>query len=506
MATARVANGQGFTASGASALGGSPAPIGWTGTITGTAQTSDAAWTAFADTMAAEILSTNAGNGIAQGSTAFTDPSLLALGGPQAASGLAVDGDPVTNPTDGGAAYTLSYQFAQPIPAGSTVLLWDPGASERSNGPFTFALSAALGGSAVGTAGWSFQVVNPFGGTPLSQITTDAAGGQVVVDAYNVQTVPDSVVEITTSTPIDSLTLVAQTIAFDLFGLALPDGGAQIDTGRMALSDGGISARIWGGLGTDTLAGTTGDDTITSGTGRNLILPGTGADLILSHGTDTILGGTGSDTIFATGAALVGGDAQPLFFVNGNAPGTVVGAAGAGPDIINGGAGGGLYAGGSGGGNVLFSGTGSSVLFGIASGDLLLAGGASTDELVAGAGNETLSGLGSSGAVVFYGGPGNDLMGGGSGPGTFIAGTGDETMLAGSGPDTFYFASGAPGRADLVFGFDPGQGDMLALYGADPAAVLAGQVVSGGSTVLTLPDHSTITFAGVSGLTAAAFA
>ncbi len=250
------------------------------------------------------------------------------------------------------------------------------------------------------------------------------------------------------------------------------------------------------------------------------IAPGAGDDLINALGPDTIFPGGGSDTVFAYGitasnpyggaetvGALAAVGSGTLFFVNGIGPSTIIGG-NSGTDIVNAGAGGGLYGAGGGGGSVLVAGSGAATLFGVANGDVLFAGGSAADVLVAGAGNETLSGLGSSGDNALYGGSGNDLMGGGAGSETFFAGTGSDTMIAGSGSDLFAFVNGGAGGTDLIEAFNAGGGDRVTLqnYGADAVqSALGSATVAGGSTAITLPDHTTIFFQGVTNLTSAAF-
>ncbi len=274
-------------------------------------------------------------------------------------------------------------------------------------------------------------------------------------------------------------------------------------------TDNGVSSVITTDNTANTVVGSIGNDTITTGTGTNLIVPGSGSDIIVAHGTDTILPGAGGvDTVFAVGHVIEGVGAGTLFFINGQNTSTVIGG-GTGNAFINGGSGGGLFAAGAGGGSLVFAGTGASTVFGVANGDVLFAGGSAPDLLLAGGGNETLTGIGSTGANVLRGGSGNDLIGGGAGAETFYAGLGSDTFLGGSGADLYVFADGDAGGRDLVVGFYQGKGDLVSLQGYGPDAVstvLAQQTASGAGTTITLGDNTSITFAGVSHLTASDFA
>ncbi len=291
-------------------------------------------------------------------------------------------------------------------------------------------------------------------------------------------------------------------------------GGAGADTLNGAAGtnttfrDGGGNASMVGGNGNDIFIGTTGNDTITTGTGSNLVVPGSGKDQINAHGASDVIFPGGSDTVFAFGKVLTAVGTGQLVFLNGANQATVLGG-GSGSALINGGPGGGLFAGGTGGLNVIFGGTGASTIFGSSGSDLLVAGGSNADFLIAGSGNETLTGLGSTGNNIFYAGAGNDLLGGGSGNETFFGSHGNSTVIGGSGADLYAFVNNVfAGGNETIFGFNTGKGDLIALqgYGANEAQNdLANQKNVGGSTVLTLSDHTQITFVGVSSLNINAF-
>ncbi len=98
------------------------------------------------------------------------------------------------------------------------------------------------------------------------------------------------------------------------------------------------------------------------------------------------------------------------------------------------------------------------------------------------------------GADSLTAGAGTDAFVLGSGADHVVFGAGAATVTAGTGTDTYVFQSGQHGT-DTILGFRPGH-DVLSYKGFSGAAVTAGVVV-GGSTVLTLADGTSVTFAGV---------
>lgn len=262
------------------------------------------------------------------------------------------------------------------------------------------------------------------------------------------------------------------------------------------------------GSGNDiVLASGGGNDTISAGGGHNAISLGSGSDVVNSEGDDTVNAGSGTETIVATGKHqdLIYGNASQLFFVTTDGAATVFG--GSGSDTFFGGKGTDLVYGGTGGNNLLFAGTGQATLFGGGDGDQLYSAGNQGQQLRAGAGNETLFGSFSSGADTFYGGTGAAQMTGGSGNDTFVAGTGTATISSGLGSNLFVFNNGQAGGSELINGFISGE-DLIDLqgYGKNEVAnALKSQQVVGGVDTITLSDNTTVSFVGVSNLTASDF-
>jgi Ca2+-binding RTX toxin-like protein len=244
------------------------------------------------------------------------------------------------------------------------------------------------------------------------------------------------------------------------------------------------------GDGDDTVLATgSGNDTINAGRGHNAILLGSGDDVVQSTGDDTVDAGSGHETIAATGTGhdLVFGHSSQLLFVATGGPATVFG--GSGSDTFFGGTGPDAVHGGTGGNNFLFAGTGTATLFGGGNGDQLFADGNKGQALHAGAGNETLFGGFASGLDTFYGGAGS------------------ATITGGNGNNLFVFTDGQAGGTDLLEQFNSGRDHVdLQGYGKNELAkALKSQSVVGASASITLSDHTTITFAGVSRLAAGDF-
>jgi Ca2+-binding RTX toxin-like protein len=192
-----------------------------------------------------------------------------------------------------------------------------------------------------------------------------------------------------------------------------------------------------------------GNNTISAGEGHNFISLGTGNSVVQS---------TGADTITASG-----GDAK-------------INAIGNTSDLIFG-------------GNQLFyvgAGSGSATIFG-------------------GSGADTFFGSLDPAAgpnAVHAGSAGNNLLVAGAGNDTFFASPGNSTILGGTGQDSFVFTKGHGGSSDLIQLFASGQDTIdLQGYGKNEISnALKSQTVTNGSVTITLSDHTTITFAGVSSL------
>lgn len=152
--------------------------------------------------------------------------------------------------------------------------------------------------------------------------------------------------------------------------------------------------------------------------------------------------------------------------------------------------------------------------------NMTVVSGAGNDTIVSGIGNDRVSIgdvgvanggggadtlIGGAGAATLGGGGGADSIVAGSGGGMLIGESGNDTMVGGAGKDIFIYTSG--GGNDVLSGFDPAS-DTLALANfSDIAAaglslldIINRATVSGGNTIITMPDGSTITIAGATGI------
>jgi Ca2+-binding RTX toxin-like protein len=142
-----------------------------------------------------------------------------------------------------------------------------------------------------------------------------------------------------------------------------------------------------------------------------------------------------------------------------------------------------------------------------ADGNVVFLIGTANDLVLAGGGNETLIGAQSSGNNTFVAGSGSDTIVGGSGNDVFMAGSGAATMTGGSGADLYAFFNGEAGGTDVITNFKLGT-DHVTLQNYGPGAVstaLASAIFADGSTTMTLPDGTKVTFQGITHLTSASF-
>ncbi len=299
------------------------------------------------------------------------------------------------------------------------------------------------------------------------------------------------------------------------------------------------------GAGNSVLVAGSGSDTLTSGVGTDSLY-GSGASSMLlgGGGNDLFVASTGDSTVFAgTGNAMVYGNTGPLVFVNSGGDSTVFTGSGfagvfggAGTLQAYGGAGGGVFYGGTAGNNVIVAGNGASSILGGGNGDRLTTNSAALDVLAAGQGNETLVGTGSSGNNLYFAGGGNALIAAGTGSSlvmagsgqdsiftgatgsatifgatggtlvveghgtaTFAAGSGSATVDGGTGADFVSIVDGHAGGSVTLNDFKPDT-DQVGLYGYAPgqlAQALASAATAGGSTTLTLSDHTRLVFSGI---------
>ena len=247
-------------------------------------------------------------------------------------------------------------------------------------------------------------------------------------------------------------------------------GGARV------LGTGTLGSLMFGTTGPLSVNGGGGVDTVVSGTAGGVVRGGDGGALVWAAGPVAYVGGAGAATVAADADASV---------------------------TIRGGAGGGLFVGGGLGGNVIGANAGSATMIGGGSGDQLVAQNAADNVLVAGRGAETLYAVGASGQNVFFAGSQTVAMTGGSGENVFVAGSGKATVNPGLGAALLECVAGEAGGDLVVIGWNPARDHvLLSGYGANAVAraVAGAKTDVGGSTVVTLADHTRILFADIKGI------
>lgn len=121
-------------------------------------------------------------------------------------------------------------------------------------------------------------------------------------------------------------------------------------------------------------------------------------------------------------------------------------------------------------------------------------GGTGADTLIGGTGTATLGGGGGADSIVAA-----------AGGGALIGELGNDTMVGGAGKDVFIYTSG--GGNDVINGFDPASDTLglanfqdISAAGLSLIDIINRATVSGGNTIITMPDGSTITVAGATGI------
>ncbi|MDE3177319.1 MAG: VCBS repeat-containing protein [Pseudomonadota bacterium] len=198
------------------ALGGAGGYLTWTcslvdmiGSIAGLPYTGP--YTAFSGSMAAMTSYF--------GPSTWSNPALTAIGAPFSDTGVGFFAGQLETTSHA----ALTYTFSQPLAAGNSFTLVDPGASYIGNtGPFTYRVLATYQGAAVSLTGWTFTIVTPTGVAPATHFSINTSTGFITVNGYSGATWPDSVIIIAPNTPISTFTVTAQSIPYDFIAVTLP--------------------------------------------------------------------------------------------------------------------------------------------------------------------------------------------------------------------------------------------------------------------------------------------
>ena len=293
-----------------------------------------------------------------------------------------------------------------------------------------------------------------------------------------------------------------------------PIGGIAATGDAIFLS--GVGVRyVAAGQGRDTIIASGGTNIIAVGGGANTVLLTGGSNLVATEGADQIVLGVGgvaalgSSTISLSGNASVYGGSGSLLLLNGGGNSFLFpqtdGVSGritsTGSATVFGGAGGGGYYGGANGNNVMVAGEQATTLVGGGGNDALYAFGAGNDVLEANGANSFLIGTAAAGNNTYFAGRSDAYIAGGAGVDTFVVGSGNSTLVSGAGTDRYELINGQAGGFDGLFNFKVGI-DQVYLFGYDADGVSAAANAlqqaaanaSGGSTFVTLADHTTLYF------------
>jgi autotransporter-associated beta strand protein len=392
-----------------------------------------------------------------------------------------------TSSTFGGDTITL-------LGSGTIYEALAPGATSGNAG-IGDAISIASGGTLTlaSDPGVDFAVAGPISGAGDLLIN----GGTVELTGVNTYT---------GSTQVQNGTLIA-------------DGQGAVPGGLIIVTDGEVITQpdSTGATNfTDSVVAYGTSDTVSAVAGNLLVFSGL-------SGSFTFIGGAGSDTVVGDAGALsvtggsvgdlVYGGAGAMSFTGGAGSSTVYG--GSGGVTATGGSGGDLIYGTQGQHDVLYSGTGPATLVG-GNGAQLFATGSANTELVAGgsltmdasasAGNDTLfgAGAGTMDTMTTSAGTSTVVLGDGA---TTLFTTGTADVFAGAGALTLDYVAGFTGGTTNVLGFNTSQ-DQISLFGyaaGTAAQMLANETITGGSTILQVPEGDKIVLFGVTNLTGANF-
>ena len=275
-----------------------------------------------------------------------------------------------------------------------------------------------------------------------------------------------------------------------LLGVGAGGGLVGAGAGSSTIFAGTGGGMVWGGSGAFLFVGGTGASTVVGGSGRNVMWAG-------NSGSELLFGGSGPNTIVGggSGSVLIGEGTQGNVIAAGPGSETLAGSP-SGNDI--------LYAGS--GPDLIFGGGGKDTLVG-ADGSILIGGGMQGDVIAAGGGNETLASS-PSGNDVLFAGAANGLIFTGAGDASVVGGGGTTQIVAGTGSGTFVFNNGSAGGSAVIWHFTHGA-DHVLLSGYAPNVMqtsLQNASLAFGSTTITLPDHTRITFGAMQSLIASDFA
>jgi Ca2+-binding RTX toxin-like protein len=216
-------------------------------------------------------------------------------------------------------------------------------------------------------------------------------------------------------------------------GLSVDDmtGGRVLYNSGLTLQGTAVADPLDGGSFDDLIFGYEGGDTVDGGAGDDIIVGGRDSN----DAPDSLVGSAGNDVIYGNGGA----------------------------DSITDSTGNNVMIGGFGGDSIVM-GAGNDVIYGNQDNDIINAG---------------------NGNNLMFAGQGNDNVATGTGADLIYGNEGNDTLSGGAGADRYVFLTGS--GADLVFGFNFGEGDRLDIQGqtfstSQAASGFALVTLSGGGT------------------------
>lgn len=289
--------------------------------------------------------------------------------------------------------------------------------------------------------------------------TGDAAGDQFFsIEAFSLTAQADNFVGREYAERVDGLG-----------GNDVLNGGAGADV----LNGGDGDDRVNGGDDDDRLTGGAGDDLMDGGLGTDNLTGGAGADFLHGrNGDDTLDGGAGADT-------LVGGDGIDVATYRLSSAGVEI-------DLASG-----VHTGDAAGDTF-----NSIEYFVLTNHNDSIVGSAASDIVRGMAGDDVLSGGDRHDGL--NGGDGNDVLKGDAGRDVLQGESGHDVLYGGADADKFWIASTGSGH-DLIGDFQNGLDKIriTGVAGVDDVADLAIGMNGSGDALITFPDGSTITVAGV---------
>ena len=163
----------------------------------------------------------------------FENPTLNTIGGHSGIRGLAVTSVSGTRAAASNTAtFDVDWTFDGPVPAGSKIVLWDPGEGSNLSGNSSYRFDVSLAGESLDALNWGLAIEDPYpnfdaAGTYAPTWLPGAATVEGGHELY-LQQFPVQVVVLTVDHPFDRLQLYVDSSSNERFGLALSADAAVV--------------------------------------------------------------------------------------------------------------------------------------------------------------------------------------------------------------------------------------------------------------------------------------